>query len=279
MVQAIVTSVADYSVGERSVELTCEVAFEESPDPGSELDSPAVPVRLQFYTPSVFRFELDANPALEEADPLVETDPDAIREPVSVDVSETADELRVETDALAVVVGTDPWSFSVEKDGRTVLEEQREDRNAKELRLTTPLGFETEEVNEWPHRIAETGTSFKLGPDEHVYGIGEKFTEFDKRGQYVEAWVTQPNGTETEKSYKNVPVYHSTRGYSLLVETGSKVEFDVGNTSGVSSSVRVHDDTFRFVFFGGDSPADRLETYTAYTGRPAVPPKGRWWGE
>jgi len=274
MVQAIVTSIADYTIKDDGVEMTCAVEFESAPDPGSELQSPPVPVRIRFFSPTVFRFELHANPDVPESESPIETDPEAISEPVSLSVTESADDLRLETEAITVVVGTDPWSFRVERtDGETILEEQREDRNAKELRLTSPLGFETEEINEWPHRIRETGTSFRLGADEHVYGIGEKFTEFDKRGQHVNAWVTQPNGTEGEAAYTNVPFYLSSRGYGLLIETGAKAEFDVGNKSVVTSSVNVHDDSFRFVFFAGDEPADSLQSYTAYTGRPEVPPK------
>jgi len=242
--------------------------------------SRTIPVELRFYNPSTFRFELQANPETGSYESAIEYDEDGITEDVDLEVTETDDELRVASNALRVRIGTDPWSFVVETpDGDPLFREQRGDTDAKGQRRADPLGFTEREVNNWPLQVSEAGMSFVLSPDEHLFGIGEKFTDFDKRGQTINAWTTQPNGSETEESYKNVPFYLSSRGYGLLVDTTNRVEFDLGDSSTVSGQIGVKDDTFSFVFFGGLEFSEILQEYTALTGRPHRPPKwsfGLW---
>ncbi|MFB6198082.1 MAG: TIM-barrel domain-containing protein, partial [Halobacteriaceae archaeon] len=175
--------------------------------------------------------------------------------------------------SLEIIIGTDDWSFEVRRSGRTLLSEQRADINAKRVSRTDPLGFDARQVNQWPYKTTNAGTSFQLGGDEHIYGLGEKFIEFDKRGCEIECWVTQPNGAETERAYKNVPFYLSTKGYGLLVDTTQRTTFDIGATSTVTTEIQVEDDTFAYVFMAGPEFSDILETYTALTGRPGRVPK------
>ncbi|MFC7157801.1 alpha-xylosidase [Halomarina halobia] len=233
-----------------------------------------VPVSLSFYTPTTFRFEFAANPDAGATETLNEFDEEAIIEPVDLTVEADEGVLRIDTDALRVTVGLDAWSFAVTtSDGRTVFEEQREDIDVHGDLRVDPLGYTTVERNNGPNRVTNTGTAFTLAPDEHVYGFGEKFTGFDKRGQRIESWHVEALGTETERSYKNVPFHLSTRGYGMLVDTTNRVEYDVGNTSTASGTVEVSDDTFSFVFFYGPSFKAIIEEYTALTGRVTRPPK------
>jgi len=276
MPRATVESVDAYDVAGDTVTLQCRVVV----DDGDAADGDTVtlpdrtdPVRLEFLSPSVFRFVFDAVPEAGPSTTAMALDRDAVAAPVDLSVTERADRLRVETEALTVVIGLAAWSFEVQDpDGHRLLTEQRQDHTAKGERRVDPLGYTAERTNRWPLKLTEAGSAFVLGGDEHLYGFGEQFTEFDVRGQTVEAWVTQPNGAETGHAYKNVPFYLSTNGYGLFVDTTSKVTFDVGDSSVVSHDVTVADDTFSFVFIGAGTFPAILETYTALTGRaPRVP--------
>lgn len=277
MPRARVAAVEDYEVHQDRLSLRCVVEYDEPPGEYA-LPARGVPVEIVFLTPSVFRFELQGVPEA-GASTGVDLDREAVREPVALETTVADGRLRVETAALVVVVGLDTWSFTVETRDGDRLFETGSDRDAKSTRLTDPLGFTAEETNRWPYRTTDAGLSVALGADEHVYGFGEQFTALDKRGQTVEAWVTQANGTNTEHAYKNVPFYLSTAGYGLLVDTNCRVTADVGDTARGTLELTVDDDTLAFVFFGQGEFDDVLETYTGLTGRPPRPPKwsfGLW---
>lgn len=282
-----IAGVESYEPFGRGVRLDCSIhrarvetlEEQQESDPNSEAER-TVPIELRFYNPSTFRFELRANPEAGPYETYMEYDDEAISTDVSVSVTERTDTLVVESGALRLRIGTDQWRFEVETDaGELLFREQHGDTDAKEQRRAHPLGFTEQQVNNWPLQVSDIGTSFVLDTDEHVFGLGEKFTAFDKRGQTVDAWTTQPNGAETEKAYKNVPFYLSSRGYGLLVDTTNRVTFDLGDTSTISGQISVFDDTFAFVFFAGPEFSEILQTYTALTGRPKRPPKwsfGLW---
>lgn len=280
MTYCTISAVKDVSTRSNGVRLECELdrrqpdtlAGQQEAD-GISTDR-TVPVRIRFYNPLVFRFELHGNPEKDGHDSLIDLNEDEIAATVNLDVSENEDTITIDSDALRITIGKDEWSFTVERsDGRTLFAEQRGDVDAKGRRRVDSLGFSETEINNWPLKISSCGTAFRLVPDEHIFGLGEKFTDFDKRGQRIFSWNTQPNGSETEEAYKNVPFYLSSQGYGFLVETTNRVEFDIGNTSSVSGEITVHDDSFEYVFFGGPSFKEILKQYTGLTGRPNRPPK------
>ncbi|RQG95360.1 TIM-barrel domain-containing protein [Natrarchaeobius chitinivorans] len=273
MPRASLATVNRYDCTDGVVTLECTVDHDHSAEVDKyELPESDAVVTLEFYNPSTFRFEL--SPTADSGAQGVDISPETVSEPTSVDLSERDGDLLVRTDELVVTIGLDEWRFAVdERDGDELLREQHTDLTAKQERRTDPLGFSLERTNRWPYRIDSTSGSFTLFPDEHIYGFGEKFTEFDKRGQLIESWITQPNGAETERSYKNVPFFVSTRGYGLLVDTVKRTTFDVGHTSSVSKEITVDDESLAFVFCHGPSFKDVLQTYTGLTGRPGSVPK------
>jgi len=273
-----VGAVESYEVEDRVVTFTCST--ESSVE--RLTDQPwTVPVTLEFFGPATFRFETLANPEARvrhpgdsgERDRYPGLDPDAIRSPVDLSVEERDGTVVVETGAVSVHVDTDPWDFRVERDGAVVFAEERELYDVRGNSRSPPLGFGLEEINEGPHRVAETGTAFRLDPGERIYGLGEQFTGFDRRGRTFDLWHVEPLGTETEHAYKNIPFHLSTSGYGMLVDTTNRVRYDLGHSTTASASVSVDDDRFSCVFFCEESFTDILETYTGLTGRPDRPPK------
>lgn len=284
MQRSTVATVDSYEADDRGVTLHCKTdqSFvgtdfkyrEETQRTGDVPVNRRLPISLTFYNPSTFRFEFVANPEAGATESLTDLDASAITTDVEVEVTEEDDALVVESSDLRVIIGLTEWTFGVERqDGAVVLEEQRADVDVHGDRRIEPLGFAEEIKNNGPRRVERIGTTFALGPDEHFYGFGEKFTNFDKRGQKLTSWTVEPLGTETEKSYKNVPFHLSSHGFGFLVDTTARVEYDLGATSSASATIDVADDTFSFVFFDGPSFADIIEEYTAFSGRSPRPPK------
>ncbi|WP_049986155.1 alpha-xylosidase [Halobellus rufus] len=270
-----VDAVADYAVEDRTVRLECDVVAPESATPRT------VPVTLQLYGPRTFRFELQANPEVAAESEYPPLDTDAVSTEFDLNVVETDETLRLETGALDLSIGLDEWSFVVRDadTGDVVFEEQRSDPDVFGRQRVEPLGFSQEEINHNPRRVTETGTAFRLSPDEKIYGAGEQFVEFDRRGRELDLWHEEPLGTETERAYKNIPFHLSSKGYGMLVDTTARVSYDFGKSSTASGTVSVGEDRFAFVFFYGPDFRDVIRRYTALTGRPSRPPKwafGTW---
>jgi len=270
-----VAAVTEYVVDGDTVTFDCEILAPET------VTSRTVPVTLTFYDARTFRFEFQANPEVVTDDEYPPLDTDAVAVDLDLDVTEADETLHIDTGSLTVSVGLDEWSFAVRDadTGEKVFEEQRADPDVFGRQRVDALGFTQEELNNNPRRVAETGTSFQLSPDEKIYGAGEQFVEFDRRGRELDLWHEEPLGTETERAYKNIPFHLSTKGYGLLVDTTARVHYDFGKSSTASGTMSVDDDEFAFVFFYGPDFRDVLQRYTAVTGRPARPPKwsfGTW---
>lgn len=110
-----------------------------------------------------------------------------------------------------------------------------------------------------------------LEAGEKVYGLGERFGPFVKNGQSVEIW-NEDGGTDTEIAYKNVPFYLTSRGYGVLVDHPGRVSFEVAShhVGRVQFSAAGH--SLDYYLFGGPTPKEALDQYTALSGRPALPP-------
>jgi alpha-D-xyloside xylohydrolase len=112
---------------------------------------------------------------------------------------------------------------------------------------------------------------FSLSPDEKIFGCGESFTEFNKRGQKVVLWADDANGVQNETMYKPVPFFMSSRGYGIFMHTSSPITCDFGKYYSGMYSLLIGDDQADIFVFLGD-PKNILNEYTNLTGKAAMPP-------
>ena len=113
--------------------------------------------------------------------------------------------------------------------------------------------------------------TFTLSPDEKIFGLGESFQEFNKRGQQVVLWTDDANGTQNETMYKPIPFYMSSRGYGVFMHTSTPITCDFGKYFSGANSMYIGDEELDlFVFIG--EPKDVLDEYTDLTGKPDMPP-------
>src|SRR5581483_6230111 len=147
-----------------------------------------------------------------------------------------------------------------------------------------PVGLSVEETEpgRWVLRVAARGAervrlTLPCGLDEHFAGLGEQFTQVDKRGRVIEAKI----GASVNESchlapgldggYKVAPLWYSSAGYAAFV-SGTRpvrIEFAVRDPHLVVIDL-AHAE--REVTVIEAPPAVAIETVTALTGRPPLAP-------
>jgi alpha-glucosidase (family GH31 glycosyl hydrolase) len=107
---------------------------------------------------------------------------------------------------------------------------------------------------------------------EHFYGFGEKFDSFDQAGKRVRILTFDDPGVKTDHAYKVSPWFISTRGYGLHLDSSAESFFDM--RAGVTDRYVVTNlfPSLKVNFVYGPKLTDVLSRYTAYTGRPPLPP-------
>lgn len=202
--------------------------------------------------------------------PLTHPDPGAVATVVTGEntVSVTAGPLTAE-------VTLSPWRLSFhDADGRELLRTDPGVTDISGRTRTLPLG-----CSRVDGRIVAYHESFHLPADEVLTGTGERFTALNLRGQRPVMWNFDAFGSESDRAYKNMPFYQSSRGYGIVVDSGMPVEFDFGAATGSVTQLLIPDDLVEYYVLAGPTPADVLDRYNALTGRPSCPPKwafGSW---
>jgi alpha-D-xyloside xylohydrolase len=110
-----------------------------------------------------------------------------------------------------------------------------------------------------------------LSVGEQIYGLGERFQAFARNGQSVDMWNAD-TGTCSDKAYKNVPFYLSSRGYGVLVNTPKRVSFEIGTERVMRAQFAVPGEDLDYFLIYGPNPKQVLNRLGALTGRPALPP-------
>lgn len=113
--------------------------------------------------------------------------------------------------------------------------------------------------------------NFILSPDEKIYGLGESYQSFNKRGQKVVLWTDDANGIQNESMYKPIPFYMSSRGYGVFMHTSTPITCDFGQYWSGANSMMIGDEELDlFIFLG--NPKEILSAYTDLTGKAEMPP-------
>jgi alpha-D-xyloside xylohydrolase len=237
----------------------------------------AVRVRFEFYKEDTFRITMYRNDSDLDFIPIP-----GIRLPEKVDFrkSETEHAFFISTERLRFKVAKKPWSLEVSDASGKVL---RKDLTIQEYAGGSfagehapvtgfpqgPMGFITDEKE-----IISSYEFMWLFPDEHFYGLGEKFSALDKRGQRTVSWNNNPLSNENPRTYKNVPFFTSSRGYGTFINSSNLIIYQMGHPHHTSNSFEVKSQILDFFVFFGPSLKRILKSYTRVTGKPEIPP--RW---
>lgn len=199
--------------------------------------------------------------------PLFETH----EERAAVKVLETEDEFLMETGDLTVRVNRKNFSYCFEAGGKKITEcgfknlgYIRWDRQPSTM---LPRKNYLEETHCSPYMTTE----LSVGPQECIYGFGERFTAFVKNGQTVNTW-NEDGGTASDFSYKSVPFYVNSAGYGVFVNHTGNVSFETASEKVGYVGFSVPGEALEYTFFYGPDLHQILKSYTGLTGRPALPP-------
>lgn len=112
---------------------------------------------------------------------------------------------------------------------------------------------------------------FSLQPGEKIFGCGESFTQFDKRGEKVVLYTDDANGVQNQTMYKPIPFYMSSRGYGVFMHHSTPITVDFGQYFNGANNMMIGDDQADlFIFLG--TPKEILDAYTDLTGKAVMPP-------
>jgi alpha-D-xyloside xylohydrolase len=235
--------------------------------PGTEYEeNPKLPFEISFVSPRTvrLRFATRSQP-LGDATSLMLVSAPPRDNSWKVESSDTAVTYTGAYGKLRLVKS--PWRIEfLDPSGRLLTRTQ----NLQEVAsFSQPLPFSfVRRGADLSHSVA---ASFRLAPDEKIFGCGESFTRLNKRGQKVHAFTRDGMGAQTEKMYKPIPFFMSSAGYGMFVHTSAPVTFDFGQAFDQSDMIYAGDETLDlFVFLG--NPKEILSEYTALTGRSPAPP-------
>ncbi|HEV2762693.1 MAG TPA: TIM-barrel domain-containing protein, partial [Pyrinomonadaceae bacterium] len=235
--------------------------------PGTEYDQdPALPFSVTFVSPRTVRLRFTTRAA-----PLSDAPSLMLAGPVPSDKSwkVARDEKSVTyTSAYGRVrIIKEPWHVEFYDAAGRLLTRTQNAGEPNTFAPTVPFSF----VRRARDLGRSTAATFRLAPDEKIFGTGESFTRLDKRGQKIVAYTRDAMGAQSELMYKPVPFFLSSRGYGMFVHTSAPVTFDFGKSFDQHNTVYGGDETLDLFVFLGD-PKEVLSEYTALTGRSPVPP-------
>ena len=193
---------------------------------------------------------------------------------------EDNDRYLITTDSLILHVFKEDFRIKV-YDSSGALVTESGGRTHNEFPTATdafPLGFVKSRRPGVPYAVE----NFNLHPGESIFGLGERFGPLNRVGQTISLWTLDATGNSTNRSYKPIPFFMSSRGYGVFVNDYNPMTFWVGTREVSKIQVAVENSPDRLIdyyFFYGPEPKEVLGAYTSLTGRAKVPPRwsfGSW---
>lgn len=223
-------------------------------------------VKISFASDSVYRVQMfPFNDTNVRQNPVFE-----FKKLTAFDVSEDELFVYIRTSRLELAIRKCPWELVVRLDGRLMTKEHIKDLDVDQKYKAMPLGFEFDPETK---KVMNTFDTYYMYTDEGFYGFGEKFTEFNKRGQIIKVWQKDALSTNSDRSYKGMPYFMSSYGYSVLLNTYTKTEFNMGATSEVSYTMQTLDPYIDYYVFCNRDYKGLIRDYTALSGRSDMIPK------
>ena len=124
-----------------------------------------------------------------------------------------------------------PFSITIADRRGVFFSQNADDVKCNKLFASAPAGFYTD------HGISRVRENLTLAASEFLYGLGEKFMSLNKVGRKLLRWAADPGWTSsTDIAYKNIPLFLSSRGYGLFINTANQITYDIGASSSLSLS-------------------------------------------
>ncbi len=130
------------------------------------------------------------------------------------------------------------------------------------------------------NKLAKARIEGSIGKDEIFTGLGERFDGIVRNGKSSLLWnldVYNENAdpspdADKSMSYLNVPLLHSSYGYSMFFNSSYAINADIGKTNSKKYTMEAYGPIMDFYYWTGE-PQERLNGYLALTGNTVIPPK------
>ncbi|GGF93746.1 alpha-glucosidase [Paenibacillus albidus] len=172
-------------------------------------------------------------------------------------VEETENELIFTTSAIRLILEKSSFLIKVENmQGKVIMQQN---------------------LTSWNPRGA-SHAEYDMQPDSHFYGLGEKASFLDKRGERYTNWNTDvfaPHLPEIEALYESIPLLihmHGELSYGLFLDNPGRSDFDM-RSHGVAFTISCSTGAYDIYFINGPHIKDVVKRYTSLTGRIPLPPK------
>ena len=107
---------------------------------------------------------------------------------------------------------------------------------------------------------------------ERLFGLGEKYNSVDQRGKRVNMWVDSGYRSLGDRTYLPVPMYLSSAGYGLYLDSSFRSVFDLAS-DGKSVIITNHAPEMTLYLWTGENYAKLMRSYCQITGLPEAPPE------
>lgn len=183
------------------------------------------------------------------------------------------------TASAKVLIQTNPWRMTVQKWNGSAWVQV-----LQEYDPTTHHNIQWDGGKGTNTGVWHTGDWFVSQPGEYYVGFGARFNSVFKRNEDIDIYAYNQYKGQNEKTYLPIPLYHSTAGYSLFVNSWQYTKFRLntetvgGGTPGDiagwnSDSTKDGSGALDYYVFTG-TPKTALDQFTTMTGgHPVVPPK------
>lgn len=228
---------------------------------GDTLGGVNLTIRITAPAPEVLRVQAAHYLGVQKKGPSFEL---TIDENAAISIDEDEQRLTVTNGGLSLVIDKSSAAMTYYRDGEKLTASSGRDMGYMK---TDWQGLPYDDGSE---RDTYMRQMLSIGVDEHIYGMGERFTPWIKNGQSVAIW-NEDGGTSTEQSYKNIPFYISDRGYGVFVNHPEKVEFEVCTEMITRVEFSVPGESLDYFIINGPTMKDVLRRYTDMTGKPALP--------
>lgn len=174
----------------------------------------------------------------------------------------TSNPCSIKTATGNILVRQNPFSISLhDTGGKEVVQIQ-----------SNSLAFRFSAAGE----VLATDFHHPLAAREAIYGFGERYDNFNENGKVftlwgTDGWIDHSLGP-ANTTYKPLPVFHSSNGYMAFSNSSYRLRADIGKTDPGRYRLTQQGSVFDY-YFWIDTPQRCLQSYTALTGRPPVPPK------
>jgi alpha-D-xyloside xylohydrolase len=238
--------------------------------PGVEYaGSPELAFSIQFVSPRTVRVKMESGPDFRQDEKSLMLVNGVAPVDKSWKYSFINNEHVYQSNQAKLVISANPWRLSFyDSNGKLLTKTNHQvDNSGTTYTPVMPFAF----VRRASDYSRSFNAAFSLEPGEKIFGCGESFTEFNKRGKKVVIVTDDANGTQNETMYKPIPFYMSSRGYGIFMHTSTPITCDFGKYFSGINSMMIGDETLDlFVFMG--KPKDILDEYTTLTGKAAMPP-------